>query len=218
MITLTVQKRDTATDLTLIRAQGLMPAVFYGKKEPATSISLSQVDFMKAWRQAGESSVVTLAHDTGSVDVLIHDVDFDPVTEMPRHADFYVFDKTHKLEIDVPLEFVGVAPGVKDFGGLLVKVLHDIKIEALPSNLPAHIEVDLSVLAAIGDQILAQDLKMPTGVTLVASPEEVVALVSAPKDEIEEEAVPVDLSAIEVEKKGKEANPKEEEVSEVKAE
>ena len=218
MLTLNVQKRDAHTDLSDIRSQGLMPAVFYGKKEPATSISLSQVDFMKAWKQAGESSVVTLAHDAGSVDVLIQDVDLDPVTDMPRHADFYVFDKTHKLEIDVPLEFVGIAPGVKDFGGLLVKVLHDIKIEALPSNLPAHIEVDLSTLAAIGSQILAQDLIMPKGVTLVASPEEVVALISAPKEEIEEEAVPVDLSAIEVEKKGKEANPQEEEVAEAKAE
>ncbi len=216
MLNLTVQKRDSKVDLSDIRAQGLMPAVFYGKKEPATSISLSQVEFMKVYRKAGESSVVTLTHDAGSVDVLIHDVDFDPVTDMPRHADFYVFDKTHKLEIDVPLEYVGVASGVKDFGGQLVKVLHAIKIEALPSNLPAHIEVDLAILTAIGSQILAQDLKLPAGVTLVENAEEVVALVSAQKEETDEEALPVDLSAIEVEKKGKDANPKEEEVAETK--
>lgn len=217
MIELKVQKRDTKIDLSDIRSEGLMPAVFYGKKDPSTPISLSQVDFLRAWKQAGESTVVTLAHDEGSVDTLIHDVDFDPVTGIPRHADFYVFDKTHKLEVAVPLEFVGVSSGVKDFGGTFVKVLFEIKIEALPSNLPHNIEVDISTLTEIGAQILAKDLKLPTGVTLAENEDEVVALVSAPKEEEVEEA-PVDISSIEVEKKGKEANADEEVATEEKSE
>lgn len=206
MLKLNVQKRDLKADLSDLRAGGSMPAVFYGKKEASTPIAVSQVEFMKAWKQAGESTVVTLVLDGGDIDTLIHDVDFDPVNSMPRHADFYVFDKTHKLEVDVPLEFVGIAPAVKDLGGLFVKVMHDVKIEALPSNLPQNIEVDISSLTEIGSQLTAGDLKLPAGVTLAIGAEEVVALVSAPKQDEPEEAAPVDLSAIEVEKKGKEKN------------
>lgn len=188
-----------------MRKGGILPAVFYGKKEPSTPISLLKTDFLKVWKEAGESTVVKLDGEGGSVDTLIHDVDFDPVTGVPRHADFYVFDKDLKLQVDVPLEFVGVAPAVKDFGGLLVKVLFEIKIEALPMNLPHQIEVDISPLTEIGSQLLAKDMVLPTGVMLAENPEEVVALVSAPKEEEPEEVAPVDLSAIEVEKKGKEA-------------
>ncbi len=204
MIELKIQKRDPETNLEDIRSAGSMPAVFYGKKDPSTPIALSRVDFLRAWKQAGESSVVTLKMGDESIDTLIHDVDFDPVTSIPRHADFYVFDKTHKLQIDVPLEFIGVAPGVKDFGGSLTKVLFEIKVEALPMNLPHQIDVDVSTLTEIGSQILAKDLKLPTGVTLAENEDEVVVLVSAPKEE-EVETAPIDISQIEVEKKGKEA-------------
>jgi large subunit ribosomal protein L25 len=181
-----------------------MPAVFYGKKETSTPISVSKVDFLKAWQTAGESSVITLETPEGVKESLIHDVDFDPVTGSPRHADFYVFEKGHKVKVDIPLEFVGVAPAVKDLGGILVKVLHAVNIEAMPKDLPHNIEVDISGLSSFESQVLAKDLVMPAGVTLLENEEEVVALVSAPREEKEEESAPIDLSAIEVEKKGKE--------------
>ena len=209
MLELHVQKRDPKGSLAKLRTEGNMPAVFYGKKESSTPISVPRVEFLKAWKSAGESTVVTLKHGEGTVDTLIHDVDFDPVTGMPRHADFYVFEKGHKLEVSVPLEFTGIAPGVKDFGGLLVKVVHEIKVEALPTNLPHEIVVDVSGLTEIGSQILAGDIILPSGVTLVDGPEEVVVLISAPKAEEESEPIEVDLSAIEVEKKGKEKNAEE---------
>lgn len=164
-------------------------------------ISVPLVDFIKVWKEAGETSVVTLKGEEGEHEALIHDIDFDPVTETPRHADFYVFEKGHKLEVDVPIEFEGVSPAVKDLGGILIKVLYEIKVEAMPKDLPREIKVDISSLVNFESQILASDLKLPAGVELKESPEEVVALVSEPKEEKEE--VPVDLSAIEVEKKGK---------------
>lgn len=206
MIELKAKSRDLSEDPRDLRADGFIPAVFYGKKTESTPVSVATVDFLKVLKKAGESSVVTLVHDSGKVDVLIHDVAFDPVSDMPIHADFYVFNKDVKIEVAVPLEFIGVAPAVKDLGGLLVKVMHELKIEALPANLPHQIEVDISSMAQIGDQVLASDLKLPSGVTLVEGGEEVVVLVSGPKAEEEEEAAPVDLSAIEVEKKGKEKN------------
>ncbi len=213
MITLRVEPRVIGGKLDKIRNEGLMPAVFYGKKEKSTPVSVKMADFLKVWKQAGESSVVVLKGKEGDLEALIHDVDLDPITELPRHADFYVFEKGHKLEVDIPLEFVGVAPAVKDLGGILIKVLHNVKIEAMPKDLPHKLEVDISSLATIDSQILAGSIVLPSGVTLIESPTEVVALVSLPKEEKEEEVV-VDLSAIEVEKKGK----KEEEGAEGAAE
>lgn len=209
MIELKAQVRDLSKDSAKLRAEGFIPAVFYGKKTESTPIAIETGEFLKVLKKAGESSVVTLVTGGENIDVLIHDVAFDPVSDMPIHVDFYVFNKDVKIEVGVPLEFIGVSSAVKDLGGLLVKVLHELKIEALPKNLPHQIEVDISALAVIGDQILAGDLTLPQGVTLVEGAEEVVVLVSGPKAE-EVEAAPVDLSAIEVEKKGKEKNADEE--------
>ena len=203
MTILEAKERLSTENVTDLREKGFMPAVFYGKKTPSTSVSLVLKDFIKVWKTAGESGVVTIKSPKGAVDVLIHDVDVDPVSDQPRHADFYVFEKGKKIEISVPLEFVGVSPAVKDLGGALVKVLHELKISAEPQNLPHDIKVDISSLVAFDSQILASDIVLPTGVTLEENPAEVVASASAPKEDEPEETVPVDLSAIEVEKKGK---------------
>ncbi len=204
MLSLNVENRTTSDNLAHLRKNGFIPAVFYGKKEESTPISIKFADFLKVWKKAGESSVVTLKRQGGEdLEALIHDVDLDPVTDAPRHADFYVFEKGHKIKVDIPIEFVGVAPAAKDLGGILVKVMREVKIEAMPKDLPHEIKVDVSSLTTFDSQILAKDIVLPAGVTLVESPEEVVALVSEAKEESEEPAAPVDLSAIEVEKKGK---------------
>lgn len=202
MLILEAQTRDKTTDLVTLRKEGKMPAVFYGKKTEATPISIVQKEFVKAWKVAGESGVVTIKSDKGSVDTLIKDVDIDPVTEAVRHADFYVFEKGKKIEVDVPLEFEGVSVAMKDLGGILVKALHEIKISADPQNIPHDIKVDISALETMDSVILAKDLTLPAGVVLIENPEEVVAAITKMKEEVEETA-PVDLSTIEVEKKGK---------------
>jgi large subunit ribosomal protein L25 len=204
MLTLKVEKRDPKASLSEIRTAGKMPAVFYGKKEETTPIMLSYAVFEKTLKDAGESTIIHLEGDGVDVDVLIHDVDLDPVTDKPRHADFYAIEKGKKLEIDVPLEFVGVAGAVKVLGGVLVKVMHEIKIEALPKDLPQKLEVDISTLNTFDDVVTAKDIKLPAGVEIKVKEDEVVASVYEPKEEVEDTA-PVDLSSIEVEKKGKEA-------------
>jgi large subunit ribosomal protein L25 len=204
MITLNYVERKDVGDSTILRTEGYIPAVFYGKKQASTSIAILRSEFSKVWKEAGESAVVSLVGTLGNVDALIQDVDVDPVTEIPRHADFYVFEKGKKIEVSIPLTFVGVSPAVKDLSGNLVKVMHEITIEASPENLPHEIEVDISSLVDFDAQILAKDLKLPAGVTIAGDVEEVVASVSAPKaEEVEEPTVAPDLSAIEVVKKGK---------------
>lgn len=203
MITLKVEKRDKKESLSEIRKAGFMPAVFYGKKEASTPIKLQYAIFEKTLKEAGESTILHLEGKDIDVDVLIHEVDLDPVTDKPRHADFYAIEKGKKLEVSIPLEFIGVSPAVKDLGAVLVKVMHEIEIEALPKDLPHKIEVDLSKLATFDSVITAGDINMPEGVVLKEKATEIVASVYEPKEEVE--AAPVDVSAVEVAKKGKEA-------------
>ncbi len=204
MLTLKVEKRDPKDSLSAIRKAGKIPAVFYGKKEASTPIMLSYAIFEKTLKEAGESTILHLEGEGIDVDVLIHEVDLNPVTDKPRHADFYVIEKGKKLEIKVPLEFIGVAPAVKDLGGILVKVMHEIEISALPKDLPQKLEVDISSLVSFDSVLTAKDIKLPEGIELEIKLEDIIASVYEPKEEVVEVA-PADLSSIEVVKKGKEA-------------
>lgn len=209
MFKLKVEKRDKKENLDFLKKSGLIPAVFYGPKDPSTSIKINLSDFKKAWKNAGESTVISLEGENIDADVLIQDIDLDPVTDIPRHVDFYAIEKGKKLNVDVPLEFVGVSPAVKDFGAVLVKVLHEIEIEALPKDLPHRLEIDISPLVNFDSVLTAKDIKLPMGVTLKVKSDEVIASVYEPKEEVVEEKS-VDLSSIEVEKKGKETKEGEE--------
>ena len=198
MLTLNYTKREGSDAL------GIIPAVFYGKKQVSTPISINLADFLKIWKQAGESSVISLNGTEGNFDVLIHDMDKHPVTGVIRHVDFYVFEKGKKIEVSIPLEFIGVSPAVKELSMNLVKVLREIKVSASPENLPHSIDVDISSLTDVDSNISAKDILLPKGVTLEEDPDEIVVSVSGPKlEELDEPSVAPDLSSIEVAKKGK---------------
>ena len=210
MLTLSVEKRlpvnkaeKTRVSASALRRAGSIPAVVYGPHQSSTAIAVSARAFEKVLREAGEATIVSLAGLGEPLPTLIHDVDLDPITNRPRHVDFYAVTKGEKVEVAIPLVFVGESPAV-EAGANLVKVLHELEVEADPMNLPHSIEVDLSALVAINDRIHAKDLVLPVGVELMTEPEEVVALVQEVVEEKEEEVAPADIASIEVEKKGKE--------------
>lgn len=202
-INLKAEKREKFGKLQSLRKDGYIPAVFYGRKKESTPIQIKKVDFIKVWKNAGESTVIKLETKEGTVEALIKEVDFDPIKNEPRHADFYVFEKGHKVEISVPIEFIGISPAVKELGGILVKVMHELNIKADPSNLPHLIEVDTSKMDNMDSQILVKDVILPNGVLAIDDENEVVASIATAKEEKEEVVEEVDLSQIEVEKKGK---------------
>jgi large subunit ribosomal protein L25 len=204
MLTLIAEPRDMKIKPEALRANGRIPAVFYGPKEKNTPISVSTIDFIKIFKKAGESSVIILKDGKNEHEVLIQDIDVHPVTGAPRHADFYVIEKGKKVKVNIPLVFEGISPAVKDKGAILIKVARDLEIEAAPKDLPPELKVDISSLVEFSSTIMAKDIKLPEGVTLISGAEEIVASVSEAKEEVEE-VKPVDMSAIEVEKKGKEA-------------
>lgn len=204
-IILPVTKRDESKTVKALRANGELPAVVYGPKQTSVSIALEVKVFEKTLKEAGESTVLELSGLEAPIDVLIKDVAFDPVKKIFTHVDFYAVEKGKLMTTNVHIEFVGEAPVEESGQGSVTKVLHEVMVTAKPDDLPAHIDVDISVLKTVSDKIHIKDIKLPVGVTIDADPEESVAVVSAArKAEEEEDGVEaVDMSSIEVEAKGK---------------
>ena len=208
MLTLSVKKRDK-TNAPALRRAGFVPGVVYGAHHAATPIAIPANTFEKILQEAGEATIVSLSGLGEPLPTLIHEVDLDPITNQPRHVDFYAVTKGKKVEVAIPIVFVGESPAVEQ-GANLVKVLHEIDVEADPMNLPHNVEVDVSVLAVIGDRIHAKDIVLSAGVALITPSEEVIALVQEVVEEKEETVAPADIASIEVEKKGKEEETTEE--------
>lgn len=215
-IALTATKRtEMGKEVSALRKAGSMPAVVYGPKQESLSITLNQREFEKAFKSAGESTVVTITVDGTPIPTLIHEVDHDPVTNVPRHADFYAIVKGQKVKVKIPLEFTGESAAVKG-GANLVKTLYEIEVEADPMNLPHELMVDITSLVEVGSQIVASDIALPPGVELMENPEEVIAIAAAAKEEVIEEAsVAIDMTQI---ADSVERGKKEEEGEEPKAE
>jgi large subunit ribosomal protein L25 len=193
---LAVEKRDTKTKAAVVRRGGMMPAVVYGRSEESTPISVSRKDFEKIFKTAGSATVITLKGLGEEKDALIHEVEFHAVSGEPLHADFYAIEKGQTVTVSVPIEFEGVAPAVKDFGGILVKVIHEIEMEVLPKDLPNMLHADISKLTTLDGKIFVSDLNLPASAIISIPTDEVVAMIDTAKEETEESA-PMDLSAIE---------------------
>jgi len=187
-IRLTTQKRETiGKKVKRYRKDGMVPAVLYGgKSKNATPLLVSGKEFGAVYKKAGESSLVELELSEKDIrHVLVHEVSRHPVTETFLHVDFYEVRMDEKIKTKIPLLFTGESAAVKNDGGLLVKVLHEIEIECLPADLPHDLTVDISVLAKFHDSIRVKDLKLPKGVEALAPAEETIALVNEPRSEAE---------------------------------
>lgn len=179
-----------------LRNKGFLPAILYGKAQKAEPITVPEIDFFKLWKSAGESTIVELRLGDKNNNVLIQDVMIDPIKSNPVHADFYVVDMDRPIKVDVVLEFIGESEAVKS-GGILVKVLYDLSIEALPKDLPHSIPVDISSLRSINDSIAVRDLKIPSGVTVLSNIEDTIILVEPPRSEAEIKSAPETAPSLE---------------------
>ncbi len=204
--TLHTEKRtERGRQLRKLRAAGKLPAVLYGPKEDSIALALSLLEFQKAFKEAGESTVITLSGLDEEKDVLVQDIAYDPVTSVPLHVDFYAIEKGKKVTVNVPIEFIGEAPVLK-LGGVLTKVLYELEVEAMPKDLPHQIEIDVSSITGFDSQITVADIVPPAGVTILNDSEGVIVVAEEAKEEAEAPVEQVDMGAIEVsDPKGKEA-------------
>lgn len=186
-LTLTARPRTVTGKLNKkLRREGLLPAVLYGKGKEAVSLEVSGRDFAKIFRQAGESMLINLKIEgAGERKVLVHDVARHYMKDDPIHVDFYEVDLTRKIHTKVPVHFVGIAPAVKELGGILVKNSSELEIEALPQDLPPYIEVNIEPLKQFDNLIRVSDVQVSDKIKLLNHAEDVVISVQAPRSEEE---------------------------------
>jgi large subunit ribosomal protein L25 len=211
-------RKETGRKTSILKDSGRIPAVVYGHKVKNVSLDVDAKDFMKVYKETGESSLIELdvEGEKEKRPVLVHELQKDPVTDQVTHIDFFQASLKEEVEVEVSIVIEGVSPAVKDLGGTLVKNISDISVKALPQNLPHEIKVSIDGLKTFEDRILVKDLVLPKDVKATLNPEEIVVSVAAPANVEEELAVPVEEKVDEVEKVEKEK--KEEEVVEEPAE
>ena len=190
-VKLAVERRDAIGRAAVrkLKARGVVPAVVYGGKEKPEPLQVLRRDVSVMLSHAsGENILVELeiAGENATRTALVQEVQHSPVGGDVLHIDFHAVSMDEKIEADVPLEPVGTANGVKNFGGLLEQSLRALTVSCLPRDLPDKITVDVSNLN-IGDSIHVRDIKLPNGVAAKVQPELTVFSVLAPI--VEEEPV-----------------------------
>lgn len=173
-----------------LRKAGILPANVTGKHIESFSVQVKMDEFKKVYFSAGETGVIGLAVDGKIHPILIHEVHSDPVYETPLHADFLEVNLSEKVTATVPIEIVGESPAVQAEEGVLVQQLHEVEVEALPTDLPDSIQVDISGLEAVDDAIKVSDLKVDRSKVEVKEedPERIVVSIAEPtKEEVVEE-------------------------------
>ncbi|MFA5080202.1 MAG: 50S ribosomal protein L25 [Candidatus Paceibacterota bacterium] len=205
MISLKASKRtDKCSDIDMI------PAVLYGPSIENIKLEVNSKDFDKVFKSAGES-LIGLEVDGKTYSVMIYDTQHDPLTIGVIHVDFYQPDLKHDVETEIPLELVGIAPAVS-LGGTIITNLHELTVKALPKDLPAKIEVDVSGLQTFGSHIMVKDLKLPAGVKAISHPDEVIVQIVTPANvEVELNPPVTEATAEQPEEENKEGENKEEE-------
>jgi large subunit ribosomal protein L25 len=182
-----------------LKARGVVPAVIYGAKDKPQPLQLSERDISAMLSHAsGENILVELEIDgdqSGRL-ALVQEIQHSPVRGDVLHIDFHAVSMDEKIHAEVPVEGIGTANGVKNFGGLLEQNLRALAIECLPRDLPDRIVVDVSALN-IGDSIHVRDLQLPPGVTTRVQLDLTAFSVLAPA--VEEEPVAAVATAAEPE-------------------
>ena len=183
---LEVEKRKvTGRKVKLLRKQGILPANIYGREVKSASVQVALKPFMPIFKKAGETGLLelTVAGEEKTRPVLIHNVQLDPVTDAPLHVDFYQVDLKKKVTAVVPVELLGTSPAVTQKIGILIQPLSGVEVEALPTDLPEKLEIDISHLQEVGNAMTVADLKVGEEIKILTGATEVLAKIDPPAKE-----------------------------------
>jgi len=184
------------------KKEGKIPAVVYGKGKESKPLFINLNEFKKIWNKIEEATIVKLQGGS-SDEVLVYDTEKDPVRGEFIHVDFYALDVDKPITAEVKIVYEGVSPAVKEKGGVLVKVLHTLEIEALPKDFPHEIKIDISKLVNIGDRMIVKDLVFGKSVKVNSKDDQIIVL-AKPHVEEKVDETPRTVEDVELsEKKGK---------------
>lgn len=218
-ISLSAEKRKVlGKKVKTLRKKGILPASLYGKKIKSEAVSLNIKEFEKIYDKAGETGIIelSLANEVKPRPVLVKNLQVHPVTKEFLHTDLYQVDLKEKVKASIPLVLTGKAKAQEDKLGVLIKTLNEVEVEALPTDFPEHLEVDVTNLSKVDDQITVDKLKVPKDVAVLTSPGTIIVKVgplitAEAKKEIEEKEKKTEAAAT------TETAPKEEEKTPVKS-
>lgn len=173
-----------------LRREGLTPGNIYGRGVESRAVQADTPTLVQLLRTAGRNAIVTLTvhGEDAPRSVMMRGVQKHPVTDVILHVDFYQVSLTEKMRAEVPLVLVGTAPAVTELGGILLQSMDRVSVEALPGDIPAHFELDVSRLEKFDDALHVSDLELGPNVTLLSDPEYVIGKVAAPRLAAELEA------------------------------
>ncbi|MBM7707281.1 large subunit ribosomal protein L25 [Chryseomicrobium aureum] len=186
MTKVTTQKRESKKENTSLRAKGFVPAVVYGYKTESTAIAVEEIELIKTLREVGRNGVMKLDVDGKSVNAVLTDYQQDPIKGHLVHADFLAINMSEELEVSVNVTPVGDAAGVNE-GGSLTQANYQVTVRVKPSDIPGHIEVDVSELA-IGDTLTLGEVRDKIDFEVLEEDDYALFSVAAPRsdDELEE--------------------------------
>lgn len=188
--TLKVEKRTLiGRKVKQLRRQGIIPANLFGHGIESIAIQAPEAAVVKLFREVGETNLIEVHIDDNKYPALFSALTTDPTTGKLLHVDIHHVSLKEKVTATIAIEIIGESPAVKDLGAVLSQSLHEVDVEALPTELPESIQVDVSSLAAIGDMITVADLKVSSGVSIQAEPDTaVLSIIEQKVEEVTEEA------------------------------
>jgi large subunit ribosomal protein L25 len=180
-------RQTTGKAVSRLRKEGRLPGVVFGHGVDSANVTVDTHEFELLRRRVGANALVDLSVDGKKArPVLVHGVQVHPVTRHPLHVDLFLVRMTEELTVEVPLVATGVSEAVETDGGTLLHQLEHIRIRALPDHLPQSIEYSIEPLVDFDATIHVRDLAIPSDVTLLTNPDDVVARVQPPRVEVEE--------------------------------
>jgi len=186
-IVLEATKREvTGKKVKVLRREGKLPAVVYGYGVEPMPIVLDHKSSSRILANAESSSLIMISLDGKEYPTLVREKQWDYIRRSLTHVDFQVVSMTETIAAQVRIELIGASPAVKKFDAILLTGLNELEVEALPANLPESIEIDISVLAEIGDGIFVRDLVVSSDITLLTDPDAMIAMATARAEEVEE--------------------------------
>lgn len=187
-VILEAQKRaETGKKVKSLRNEGKLPAVIYGQELGSIPLTLDKKETVHTLSKGSGSTLLTIKLEGQEHAALVREIQRDYLKNEVLHIDFLAVSLKEKLRTQVSITLVGDAPVLEEFEALIVAGLTHIEVECLPQDLPETIEVDLTGLTEIGSAIYVKDIAIPDKVEIVTSPEELIAVASAVKEEAVEE-------------------------------
>lgn len=195
-VVLEVSQRDANKKTNAVRSSGRIPAVYYGKGKKNMHLEVENNKFKKMFSSAGENTVIDLSIDGKKTPVLIHEVQYDPISDAVSHVDFIHVNMDQEVTTTVKVTIVGIALAVKDMGGILDVQKHEIKIRCLPKDLIHTIEVDVTPIVDFRTSVHVKDLKLPSTIKILDNMEDTVVTATPPRAE-EVEVKPAEVAPVE---------------------